>query len=363
MDIADFTTYREAEDEDQVKRKKQREKKNVNKFSLLYMFPGSLLNEKGVGNKRKGFVTYNSLVCKKCSPPRFFHARSALKLHVIEDHDRTENRGFANHSIPAVSRITHSRKAKQNRVKNIECVDLSDSEDDADDSEDEIEILQENDDQQDVSINTMEGLSISKKNISDKSSPNESGYGSDNSDIECVEETLPNKELQDVLQDISKKIQSKDTSEPEEVTLEEEVGPFGEAVELVQDKSKEIESKIDNSEPEEVTLEDEEMGDPISEAVEVVLDDEVNAENGHIRNLMKEFQSPIKKRKEKFADSISKKARVDEGSDVLFTKIPAIQEDDDESDAPKIIIGDSFTLQESTIYMDEDEEEDDIFVI
>ena len=70
-----------------------------------------------------------------------------------------------------------------------------------------------------------------------------------------------------------------------------------------------------------------------------------------------------KKRKEKFADSIPKKARVDEGNGVLFTKIPAIQEDDDESDAPKIIIGDSFTLQESTIYMDEDEEEDDIFVI
>ena len=115
MDIANFTTYRKVEDEDpdQVKRKKQREKKAVNKFSLLYMFPGSLLNEKGTGNKRKGFVTYDSLVCKKCSPVRFFHARSALKLHAIEAHDRTESRGFANYSIPAVSRITHTRKAKQ----------------------------------------------------------------------------------------------------------------------------------------------------------------------------------------------------------------------------------------------------------
>ena len=365
MDIANFTTYREVDDEDpdQVKRKKQREKKAVNKFSLLYMFPGSLLNEKGTGNKRKGFVTYDSLVCKKCSPVRFFHARSALKLHAIEAHDRTESRGFANYSIPAVSRITHTRKAKQKRVQNIECVDLSDSEND-DESEDEIEILQENDDQQDVSITTMEGLSISNKNSSEKSSPNESGYGSDNSDIECVEETLPNKELQNVLQDISKNIESRNTatSDPEEVTLEEEEldDPISEAVVLVQNNSQKIRNAA-TSKPDEVTLEEEEMGAPISEAVEVVLDDEVNAENGHIRNLMKEFQSPIRKRKEKFANSISKKARVNEGDDILLAEIPATQEDDDESDAPKILIGDSFSLQESCVNMDE--EDDDIFII
>jgi len=365
MDIANFTTYREAEDEDpdQVKRKKQREKKPVNKFSLLYMFPGSLLNEKGVGNKRKGFVTYDSLVCKKCSPVRFFHARSALKLHAIEAHDRAESRGFASLSNPAVSRITHTRKAKLKRVQNIECVDLSDSEDD-DDSEDEIEILQESDDQQDVSITTMEGLSISNEKSSGKSSPNESGYGSDNSDIECVEETLPNKELQNVLQDISKKIESRNsaTSEPEEVTLEEEEldDPISEAVVLVQNNSQKIRNSA-SSELDEVTLEEEDKGAPISEAVEVVLDDEVNAENGHIRNLMKEFQSPIRKRKEKFANSISKKARVNEGDDILLAEIPATQEDDE--DAPKILIGDSFSLQESSVNMDEDEEDDEIFVI
>lgn len=329
IDIADFTTYRgDEEDLDQVKRKKQREKKPVNKFSLLYMFPSSLLNEKGSGNKRKGFVTYDSLVCKKCSPARFFHARSALKLHIIEDHDQAESRAFASQSFPTVSRTTR-QKAKQKRVKNIECIDLSDSEDD--ESDDEIEVVQENgDDNTSVSL---EELIISNKSVSDKSPANESGYGSD---IECVEETVPNKELQHVLQSISKKIESKNaaaTSKPVEVTLEEEE-------------------------------------EPANTAVEVVLDDDVNAENGHIRNLMKDFQSPIRKRKEKFADSVSKRARVrEEDDEMLLTEdlfpevsISEMQEDDDDGDAPKILIGDSFSLQESPvkiIHMDGDEEDDD----
>ena len=331
MEIADFTNYRCDEDLDQVKKKRQREKKPVNKFSLLYMFPSSLLNEKGSGNKRKGFITYDSLVCKKCSPPRFFHARSALKLHAIEDHDQAESRAFASQSFPTVSRVT--RKTKQRKAKNIECIDLSDSEED-EESDDEIEIVQENDDAT-VSITNMEGLSISNKNSSDKSPANESGYGSD---IECVEETVPNKELQDVLQSISKKIEGRNaaTSEPVEVTLEEE--------------------------------------DPVREAVEVVLDDEVNAENGHIRNLMKDFQSPIGKRKEAFADSVSKKARVLGRDEMLLTEdfFPEVQisetkeDEQHDSDTPKIIIGDSFSLQESPMkifHMDEDEEDDDILVI
>ena len=332
MEIADFSTYRSDEDLDQAKRKKQREKKPVNKFSLLYMFPSSLLNEKGSGNKRKGFVTYDSLVCKKCSPPRFFHARSALKLHVIEDHDQLESRTFASYSLPTVT-----RKTRQKKVKNIECIDLSDSEDD--ESDDEIEIVQENTDDQNVTITTMEGLSISNKNGSDKSPANESGYGSD---IECVEETVPNKELQDVLRDISKKIESRTDnvgSKPVEVTLEEEV----------------------------------EVEDPISEAVEVVLDDEVNAENGHIRNLMRDFQSPIRKRKENFSESFTKRARVNDGGEMLLmedhypeVEITEMQEDDGASDTPRIIIGDTFSLQESPqkiIQMDRDEEDDDILVI
>lgn len=330
IEIADFTNYRGGDDEDldQVKRKRQREKKPVNKFSLLYMFPSSLLNEKGSGNKRKGFTTYDSLVCKKCSPARFFHARSALKLHILEDHDQVEKRSFASHSFPTVVSRNTRQKAKQKKVKNIECIDLSDSEEE-DESDDEIEVVQEND----TSV-SMEGLSISNKRNSDKSPANESGYGSD---IECVEENIPNKELQHVLQSISKKIESKNaatTSKPVEVTLEEE--------------------------------------EPANTAVEVVLDDDVNAENGHIRNLMKDFQSPIRKRKEKFADSVSKRARVREEDDEmlltedLFPEVAISEMQEDEDDAPKIMIGDSFSLQESPvkiIHMDGDEEDDDILII
>ena len=321
MEIADFSHYRCDEDSVQEKRKRPREKKHADKFSMLYMFPSTLLNEKGSGTKRKGFMTFDALVCKKCDPARFFHSRSAFKLHVAEDHQ--SERRFTKQLLPTVSRNTR-------KVRNIECIDLSDSEEEiqidlSDSEEEEIQIVKDKEiNDEPVNILIMEGLSIANTEYSEKSPVSESGYGSD---IECVElndnsVTFPNKELQIVLKDISEKIEIMNAhSEPVEVTVEEE--------------------------------------DPTMEEVEVVLDDEVNAENGHIRNLMKDFQSPTRKRKEKFEESITKKIRFHDDEMLLTEDTEATQgKEDDDSGVQKIVIEDSFSLQDSPdkiIHMGDDD--------
>merc|ERR1711915_646765 len=98
---------------------------------------------------------------------------------------------------------------------------------------------------------TLNSLNLSKSNEKDNSK-DESGYGSD---IECV----------DVVDD-------------NENTKKNEDNP------------------IDVQDLLEVTLEENR-----DKVVEVVLEDEVNAENNHIRNLLKEFgDSPLNKRKQTF---------------------------------------------------------------
>ena len=119
------------EDHSTIKRK-QREKKPRHKFSLLYTIPVNVLNEKGHGNKRQGFTTYDALVCKSCKPNKFFHVRDALKLHNSEEHGTgVENRSrYSFNQMSSQSRNQQKSVKSKPRKKTIECIDLDDDESD-----------------------------------------------------------------------------------------------------------------------------------------------------------------------------------------------------------------------------------------
>ena len=67
-----------------MKRKKPRQKKDVDKWNLLWFIPGNVLNNREVGaggkqGKREGFNTYNRLACRGCR--HAFHKTSGFRLH------------------------------------------------------------------------------------------------------------------------------------------------------------------------------------------------------------------------------------------------------------------------------------------
>jgi len=321
------------DEETPAMRRKPREKKPRHKFSLLYTVPMNVLNESesfnGKKGKRQGFVIHDALVCKSCKPNRFFHARDALKLHSSEEHG-SSTRSYAAPSLPK----NRARRVSTRRSRTIECVDLDDDDDiEICEDDDEIEVLdganldtsirstfnnlnlsisKENEEDDGIEVldtagldtssirSTLNSLNLSKSNEKDNSK-DESGYGSD---IECV----------DVVDD-------------NENTKKNEDNP------------------IDVQDLLEVTLEENR-----DKVVEVVLEDEVNAENNHIRNLLKEFgDSPLNKRKQAFIEPSPKKQCLDADDEKLLVEdvTDCLEVSMTETEDTELIIMDTFSLQDS----------------
>ena len=249
-----------------------REKKPQQKWSLLYTIPVNILNQTATSNfgdfykkgKRNGFSMYDSLVCKKCKPNRFFHTRFALKTHSFDDHS-----GPSEFNV-----ISRERKRKIN----IECIDLDDD-NDSDDEPAEISIIDLDED--DEVCELIETVKIT---------PDE------RNEIECVDIDTENEEI-DKENALMGKFQV--SSVENNAKYQPKVYLKDICKEKLRDETKKTMKSVSI---EEITLED---------------DDEVIVERGspHIRNLLKEFEvSQVKenKRKENFEDSSSKKVCLDE---------------------------------------------------
>jgi len=316
------------EDHSTIKRK-PREKKPRHKFSLLYTIPVNVLNEKGTGNKRLGFTTYDALVCKSCKPNKFFHVRDALKLHTSEEHGSgVENRYRYNfNQVNTQSRNQQKSVKSKPKRKAIECIDLDD--DDSESEDDEIEVISNND----TSVNEIfDNLCISK----DNSAINESGYVSDEEIVECGNDDSPEKNIG------NKIFRKEDLRDINEQPLYQ---PKVVLSDISVNSRKNLVKDLKGSESKETGKE------KPSKVIEVVLDDEVNAENSHIRNLLKDFESPLQKRKKSFAGgSASKKPCL--GDEILLTEehvdvLDCLEVTINESDESKITIAESFSLEES----------------
>ena len=318
----------EDEDLSSIKRK-QREKKPRHKFSLLYTIPVNVLNEKGSGNKRQGFSTYDALVCKSCKPNKFFHVRDALKLHNSEEHGSgVENRLHYSYNQSNTQRRNNQKSMKtKSKRQAIECIDLDD--DDSESEDDEIEVISNND----TSVNEIfDNLCISKEN----SGINESGYVSDEDIIEC--ESSPQKTSSNKVfnEEDLRNIDEQPFYQPKVVLSDISSNTEG----LQGKKSKNIS---------ELTLN--EAKDKGSKVIEVVLDDDVNAENSHIRNLLIDFESPIQKRKQSFeGGSATKKRCLDD--EKLLTEDPVdildcVEVTINEADEPNMLISDAFSLKKT----------------
>ena len=301
-------------------KRKPREKKPRQKFSLLYTIPVSVLNEAEVTNvggrlkkgKRNGFQTYDALVCKSCDPDKFFHARDALRMHMSEEHEKGSTFSY---SYSFYNRSRANKKTRSRRSTTVECIDLSDEEDSDDD---DIEILDSED-----SLN-LDSLFISKDKTNEA---DESGYGSE---IECIEERTD--KTSDPIDVNTTNLQpkvliNKISIEDKAVTNEDD-----DIVDL-------LDSPVEKSKS---TSED--------KHVEVVLDEEVNAENNHIRNLLKEFDTPQNKRKQTFTESEPKKTRIEDemllSEDMLdVSNCLEVTINESEEKQTELIITDTFSVE------------------
>ena len=303
------------------RRRKVREKKPQQKWSLLYTIPVNILNQtETLGGfnkkgKRYGFTVYDSLVCKKCKPNKLFHTRFSLKTHSFEEHS----------SQSEINVISRERKRKIN----IECIDLDDN--DSDDDPAEISII--DDDEDDEVCELIETVRITPDSateieILDIENENELLGKLDVSSIENNGSYQPKVFLKDICKEMSRDKTKKTRNES--VTIEE------------------------------ITLEDDDD------------DDDVVEERGspHIRNLLKEFevsQGKENKRKENFEDSSPKKVCLDElllaeeilAQDILEVTIEESEEVIDVED-DSIVICDDFPSKEIPT---EDDSEGDISVV
>ena len=282
----------EKSDEDLNKiSRKPREKKPQHKFSVIYTFPISVLNEGKGRGKRSGFNIYDSLVCKLCKPSRFFHSRDALKLHSSEDHDE---RSF---SVPVTRNIVQ-KKSRRNRT--VECISL-DSDDDSDNED--IEVMEIVGDSMDETLNR-------SSNSLDDTFMNRSVDG-----IECL----------DILED------------PVEVT------PMFLAEENPLD---------------------------ISGVTPLVTLEEVDAENSHIRNLLKEFDTPKRdKRKQENDNDNEASKRLCIGDEALLAEDNdtkksenndnVLEQEEEKKDEKPLMILSSFSFVNETL---DDSSEDVVMV-
>ena len=304
------------------RRRKVREKKPQQKWSLLYTIPVNILNKtETLGGfnkkgKRFGFSIYDSLVCKKCKPNKFFHTRFSFKTH-----------GWEEHSSRAQFKVI-SRERK--RKINIECIDLDDN--DSDDEPAEISII--GDDEDDEVCELIETVRITPDSETeieclDVDIDNEVLGKFEVSSIENNRSYQPKVFLKDICKEMSRD-KTKKTMNDEVVTIEE------------------------------ITLED---------------DDDVMEERGspHIRNLLKEFEvshshGKENKRKENFEDSSPKKVCLDElllaeeilAQDILEVTIEESEEVIDVEDDSIVIVCDNFPSKE---IRNEDDSEGDISVV
>ena len=305
--------------QESVRRRKVREKKPQQKWSLLYTIPVNILNQTSTlgdsykKGKRNGFSVYDSLVCKKCKPNKFFHTRFSLKTHSFEDH-----------SSPSEFKVV-SRERK--RKINIECIDLDDD-DDSDDEPAEISII---DDEEVEVCELIETVRITADSETEIECLNITDIDDENNLLGKVSSIENNARYQPkvLLKDICKEMSRDKTKKTmnESVTIEE------------------------------ITLED---------------DDDVMEERGspHIRNLLKDFEvshGKENKRKENFEDSSPKKVCLDElllAEEILAQDIleVSLEESDEVIDVEddSIVICDNFPSKEIS---NEDESEGDISVI
>ena len=308
--------------------RKPREKKPIYKFSLLYTIPISVLNEGKGRGKRQGFVTYDSLVCKTCKPNRFFHSRSALKLHSSEDHDGS-SRVMSRMSVPRNTN-NRSKPSRSRRNKTVECIDL-DSDDSESEDDDGIEILEPG---AEIDLSLFELALTNDKEAN--SSNDDSGI-----DIEYVdeEETVEITPLNAVIDD----------DEVIGVEVEKVGSPTSddsgiECVDIFEANSDMVAGNFL-----EVTLEEEGEGQA-HDGPAVVDMEEVDAENSHIRNLLKEFdQSPINKRKQDGQHEVSKKACLDDEA-LLMESTPKSK--------GSMVISSTFTISNESL----DDDDDDIYI-
>ena len=326
------------DEETPAMRRKPREKKPRHKFSLLYTVPMNVLNDAEVYNgkkgKRQGFVIHDALVCKNCKPNRFFHARDALRLHSSEEHG-SSSRSYAAPSLPQ----SRTRRVNTRRSKTVECIDLDDDDDiEICEDDDEIEVLSgENlDTSIGLTFNNL-NLSISKENDEDDGIEVIDSAGLDTSSIRSTFNEL--------------NLSTSNGENKDKNDSNDESG-YGSDIECVDVAEKETINK-NEEEPNEINVHDilevtlEENRDKV---VEVVLEDEVNAENNHIRNLLKEFgDSPLNKRKQTFIEPGSKKQCLDTDDEKLLVEdvSDCLEVSMTESEDTELIIMDTFSLQDN----------------
>ena len=309
------------------RRRKVREKKPQQKWSLLYTIPVNILNQTATSNlgdfnkkgKRNGFSVYDSLVCKKCKPNKFFHTRFSLKTHSFDDH-----------SVSGATEINVISRERRRKV-NIECIDLDD-ENDSDDEPAEISIIDEDDEVceliETVRITPDSEHEIECLNIDNYNEDTENENGLQVSSIENNASYQPKVLLKDIWKERSRDETQKTTSELVTIEIEE------------------------------ITLGDD--------------DDDVVEERGrpHIRNLLKEFevsQVQENKRKENFEESTSKKACLDElllAEEILVQDVleVSMEENNEVIDVEddSIVICDNFPSKEIP---NEDDLEDSVVIL
>ena len=354
MDVA---TPQPRHDEDMASgKRKPREKKPRHKFSLLYTIPAAVLNEAEVTSlgggrtkrgKRQGFVMYDALVCKSCRPPRLFHARSALRLHAAEEHDlRREERAAASSLARRPPRTRRSAAAAA-----VECIDLeSDEELGQDDDDDDIEILSKDEDESIVSLIRNPFFSVEN---AEKSPANESGYGSDDDILEVdADPSIPKGVNLDAVAESKRVYQPRVMLTDISKTGQQTKSPKADSIERFLEVTLDEDSETNENEDRSL------LASKIPPSiVDVIIDEEeVNAENGHIRNLLKDFDldeiSPqLEKRKQSFAEmSVAKKPRSDD--EILLAE---------EEENTGIVIGDTFSLKDP-VEINLEEEDDDIMI-
>ena len=352
MDVA---TPQPRHDEDMASgKRKPREKKPRHKFSLLYTIPAAVLNEAevtslGGGRTKRGkwqeFVMYDALVCKSCRPPRLFHARSAMRLHAAEEHDlRREERAAVSSLARRPPRTRRSAAAAA-----VECIDLESDEELGHDDDDDIEILSKDEDESIVSLIRNPFFSVEN---AEKSPANESGYGSDDDILEVeADPSIP------IGVNLDAVVESKRVYQPRVMltdiskTGQQTKSPKADSIERFLEVTLDEDSETNENEDRSL------LASKIPPSiVDVIIDEEeVNAENGHIRNLLKDFDldevSPqLEKRKQSFIEtSVAKKPRSDD--EILLAE---------EEENPGIVIGDTFSLKDPVeVNL---EEEDDIMI-
>ena len=130
MSLISHLSLRKDEDFPAIKKKKSRNPKPRDKWSLLWFIPSNVLNLReevsdGKGQtvkkgKRFGFDTYNQLSCKVCR--KAFHKYQSLAFHSLDkDHGRLNlsNSRSSPHSWNSVvnSRTVHTFSTKKNSVE------------------------------------------------------------------------------------------------------------------------------------------------------------------------------------------------------------------------------------------------------